>query len=119
MLKLFMMERKYLNLIFTNHAINRLYNRGISQEKAYETFKNPDGQLPGKIPGSVKFYKSYGPPAGEAGEQRIEIVAKKNEKGEWVVFSCWSKFKEKPVYHYKEPLLQKLIGDLVRKIFKG
>ena len=106
------MERKYLNLIFTNHAINRLYNRGISQEKAYETFKNPDGQLPGKIPGSVKFYKSYG-------EQRIEIVAKKNEQGEWVVFSCWSKFKEKTPYRHQEPLLQKLIGGLVRKIFKS
>ena len=54
------MERKYLNLIFTNHAINRLYNRGISQEKAYETFKNPDGQLPGKIPGSGKIARGGG-----------------------------------------------------------
>lgn len=112
------MENRYLNLIFTNHAINRLYNRGISQEKAYETFAHPDGQLPGKIPGSVKFYKNYGPPTGEAGEQRIEVVAKKNEKGEWVVFSCWSKFKERTSYRYQEPLLQKLIGKLVKKIFK-
>ena len=112
MLKLFMMERKYLNLIFTNHAINRLYNRGISQERAYEVFSCPDGKITGKIPGSVKFFKNYG-------QQRIEVVAKKNEKGEWVVLSCWSKFKEKPVYHYKEPLLQKLIGGLVRKIFRS
>ena len=100
-----------MSLIFTNHAINRLYNRGVSQEKAYETFAHPDGQLPGKIPGSVKFCKNYG-------EQRIEIVAKKNEKGEWVIFSCWAKLKEKIPYRYQEPLLQKLIGNLVRKIFK-
>ncbi len=113
------MERKYLNLIFTNHAINRLYNRGITQAKAYETFSNPDGQLPGKIAGSIKFYKNYG-------KQRIEVVAKKNEKGEWVVFSCWSKFKEKTpylknklAYQYQEPLLQKIIGRLVKKIFKS
>lgn len=106
------MKTNYMGLIFTNHAINRLYNRGISQEKAYETFAHPDGQLEGKIPGSVKFYKKYG-------EQRIEVVAKKNGKGEWVVFSCWSKLKEKTTFHYQEPLLQKLIGSLVRKIFKG
>ena len=100
-----------MGLIFTKHAINRLYNRGISQGKAFETFTHPDGQLPGKIPGSVKFFKKYG-------QQRIEVVAKKNEKGEWVVFSCWSKFKEKMPYRYQEPLLQKLIGKLVKKIFK-
>ena len=103
------MERKYLNLIFTNHAITRLYSRGISQEKAYETFEDPDGQLPGKIPGSVKFYKSYG-------EQRIEVIAKKNEQGEWIILSCWSKFKEKSVY--KEIFLEKIIKKLVEKIFK-
>ncbi len=51
------MKNKYFDVIFTNHAINRLYNRGISQEKAYETFAHPDERLEGKIPGSVKFYK--------------------------------------------------------------
>jgi hypothetical protein len=113
------MKRKYLDLVFTNHAINRLYNRGITQEKAYETFKNPNGQLAGKIPGSTKFYKNYG-------KQRVEVIVKKNEKGEWIVLSCWSKFKEKApylknkfAYQKKEPLLQKLIGTLVRKIFKS
>jgi len=105
------MKPNYLGLIFTNHAINRLYNRGVSQEKAYEVFAHPDGQIEGKIPGSVKFYKNYG-------KQSIEVVGKKNDKGEWVIFSCWSKFKERTPYRYQEPLLQKLIGILVRKIFK-
>jgi hypothetical protein len=100
-----------MGLIFTNHAINRLHNRGISQEKAYETFAHPDGQLNGKIPGSVKFYKKYD-------EQRIEIVAKKNDKNEWVILSCWSKLKEKTPFHYQEPLLQKIISNLIRRIFK-
>lgn len=101
-----------MNLIFTNHAINRLYNRGISQEKAYDVFANPDGQLAGKIPGSVKFYKGYG-------EQRIEVVAKKNDKNEWVVLSCWAKDKNRKSYQCKEPFLQKIIGKLVKKIFKA
>lgn len=101
-----------MNLIFTNHAITRLYNRGISQEKAYDVFANPDGQLPGKIPGSVKFYKGYN-------EQRIEVVAKKNDKNQWVVLSCWTRDKNRKLHRYQEPLLQKLIGKLVKKIFKA
>ena len=105
------MEKRYLNLIFTNHAINRLYNRGISQEKAYEVFTHPDGQQPGKIPGSVNFYKSYGP-------QRIELIAKKNDKNEWVVLSSWAKLKEKTPHRHQEPFLERIIGSLVRKIFK-
>lgn len=105
------MQNKYLNLIFTNHAITRLYNRGISQEKAYEVFTHPDGQIPGKTPGSVKFYKSYGP-------QRIELIAKKNNKNEWIVLSSWVKIKEKSFYRHQEPFLERIIGSLIRKIFK-
>jgi heme-degrading monooxygenase HmoA len=105
------MQNKYLNLIFTNHAISRLYNRGITQEKAYEVFAHPDGQLEGKIPGSVKFYKSYG-------QQRIELIAKKNDKDEWVVLSSWARLKEKSSFRYQEPFLERIIGKLVRKIFK-
>jgi hypothetical protein len=105
------MQNKYLNLIFTNHAITRLYNRGISREKAYEVFAHPDGQMTGKTPGSVKFYKSYGP-------QRIELIAKKNNQNEWIVLSSWTKLKEKTVSHSQESFLERIIGNLVRKIFK-
>lgn len=105
------MQTKYLNLIFTNHAISRLYNRGISQEKAYEVFAHPDGQVPGKTPGSVKFYKSYGP-------QRIELIAKKNDKNGWIVLSSWVRLKEKSSSRRQEPFLERIIGNLVRKIFK-
>lgn len=105
------MKTNYLGLIFTNHAISRLYNRGISQEKAYEVFAHPDGQIEGKIPGSVKFYKSYG-------EQKIELIAKKNDKNEWVVLSSWARLKENGPYRYQKPFLERIIGKLVRKIFK-
>jgi len=102
------MKTNYMGVIFTKHAINKLYNRNISQEKAWEAFTNFDGQRPGKIPGSIKFYKNYG-------EQRIEVIAKKNEEGQWVVLSCWARYKEKP--QIKEPLLERLIRKLVEKIF--
>ncbi|PIU02255.1 hypothetical protein COT66_01300 [Candidatus Shapirobacteria bacterium CG09_land_8_20_14_0_10_49_15] len=78
------MKTRYLKLIFTHHAINRLYNRGLSQADVWEVFQHPDGQKPGIVLGSIKFYKNYG-------SQRLEVVAKKNERGEWVVLSCWSR----------------------------
>jgi hypothetical protein len=79
------METQFLGLIFTNHAIQRLYERGIAQSDAWYTFQHADKKVPGSSPGAYKFYKDYG-------EQRIEVIAKKNEKGEWVILSCWSKF---------------------------
>jgi len=108
-----MMKRLYMNIIFTNHAINRLYNRGITQSDAWYTFQHPDGSAPGKIPGSKKFYKNYG-------KQRIEVVAKQNEKGEWVILSCWSKLigDGKPMFSRQEPLLARVIKKGLNKIDK-
>jgi len=105
-----MMKARYMNAIFTKHAINRLYNRRITQSDAWYTFQHPDGSLPGKTPGSRKFYKNYG-------KQRIEVVAKKNEKGEWVILSCWSKYigDGKPIFR-KETFLERFIKKGLDKI---
>jgi len=78
------MENQFKDTIFTNHALQRLSQRRITQSDAWYTLRRPDKSLKGKSPGSWKFYKDYGP-------QRIEVVAKKNEKGIWLVLSCWSK----------------------------
>lgn len=106
------MKTRYMNAIFTNHAINRLYNRGITQSDAWYTFQHPDGSLPGKTLGSRKFYKNYG-------KQRIEVIAKKNEKGEWVILSCWSKLigDGKPIFR-KETFLEKIIKKGLDKLGK-
>ena len=105
------MKTRYLNTIFTNHAINRLYNRGITQSDAWYTFQHPDGSLPGKIPGSSKLYKDYG-------QQRIEVIAKKNEKGEWIILSCWSRLMGdgKSIFPQQEPLLAKVIKKGLEKV---
>lgn len=106
-----MMKTYFMGVVFTNHAINRLYNRGITQSDAWYTLKHPDSYLPGKTAGSRKFYKDYG-------KQRIEVIAKQNEKGEWVVLSCWSKYKGtgKPIFPRKESLLESLIGKALDKL---
>lgn len=102
------MKARYLDAIFTKHVINRLYNRGISQSGAWQTFQHPDGSVPGKIPGSRKFYKDFG-------DKRIEIVAKKNEKGEWMILTGWIKYpgSGQATVSSKEPFLQRMVGKLV------
>jgi hypothetical protein len=38
----------------------------------------------GKVPGSWIYYRTYG-------TERIEVVAKQNEKKEWIILSVWSR----------------------------
>lgn len=78
------MKQEFMGVIFTNHAIQRLYERGITQSDAWYTYKHSDRQFKGKTSGSWKFSKSYGP-------QTIEVIAKQNEQKQWVILSCWSK----------------------------
>lgn len=107
------MKTYYGGAIFTNHAIQRLYERGITQSDAWYTFQHPDGQMPGSNPGSIKYYKDYG-------DQRIEVVATQNERKEWIILSCWSKLtgNGQSVFPRQENILlvlAKLIWKKLRK----
>lgn len=82
--------REYKGLIFTNHALTRLKQRGISQGDAWATWRNADQSRYAKSKDAWIYYKTYG-------SSTIEVVAKYNEKKEWVVLSVWSK----PVYKQK------------------
>jgi len=96
--------RNYKGIIFTNHALARLKERGISQGDAWATFRNPDQSRRGSDPGSWVYYKTYG-------NTKIEVVARKNEQGEWIVLSVWSKevFGEKT---RSQNWLAKLLGKI-------
>jgi hypothetical protein len=79
------MNNKYGGVIWTNHALERLRERGISQSDALATFNRPQQSRRGSNErGSWVYYRTYG-------NERIEVVAKKNEKGEWIILSVWSK----------------------------
>lgn len=69
-------------VIWTNHALERLGQRGLSQELALQTFKNADIYYEGKNPGTTEFKKRFG-------TSTVTLIAKKNEKGQWVVLSNW------------------------------
>lgn len=100
------MEKNFGGVIWTNHALKRLKERNISQGDAWVTFRRPEQSKYAKAKGAWIYYKTYG-------NQKIEVVAKQNEKKEWIILSVWSRqvFKETK----KSDSLLKLLW---RRIFK-
>lgn len=86
-----MMDNHFGGVIWTNHALDRLRERGIKQGDAWATWRNPQESRKGKS-GNWIYYRNYD------GTQ-IEVVAKQNEKKEWLILSVWSK----PVYKKYSP----------------
>lgn len=80
----------YKNLIWTNHALSRLSERGLTQEIAWQAFNNPDKTSKGKN-GSNEYKKKFN-------GSTVSVIAKKNEKGEWIILSCWM---DPPLAHKK------------------
>lgn len=74
--------RDYGGLIWTNHALERLENRRLSQELAAQAFRYPDKRVSGKMAGSFEYRKRYK-------NSLITLIAKQNESRRWVVLSCW------------------------------
>jgi len=110
---MFMMQKHFMGVIFTDHAIKRLYERGVAQSDAWYTFRHPDKQFRGKTSGSYKYSKTYG-------QQRIEVIAKQNEKKEWIILSCWSKMigDGKPIFPQKENFFWSLTKKIGKKLWK-
>jgi hypothetical protein len=72
----------YGNAIWTNHALERLGQRGLSQDLAWQAFRYPDQSFQGKNPGTTEYQKKFG-------KSLVTIIAKQNEKREWIILSCW------------------------------
>lgn len=72
----------YKNAIWTNHALERLGQRGLSQELAWQAFSAAENQTVGKNPGTTEFKKRFG-------SSLVTIIAKQNEKREWIILSNW------------------------------
>jgi len=81
------MDRNFGGVIWTNHALERLSQRGIKQGDAWATFQHPDQSRYASTKGAWVYYKTYG-------SEKIEVVAKQNEQKKWVILTVWSR----PVY---------------------
>lgn len=103
------MDKNFGGVIWTNHALSRLNERGIKQGDAWATFNRPQESKKGAAPGSWVYYRTWG-------NDRIEVVAKKNEKDEWIILSVWSR----PINGRKnvqkaEPFLSFFLKKLFKK----
>lgn len=106
------MDQNFGGVIWTKHALQRLKERTISQSDAWATWSRPDQSRKGSNQkGSWVYYKTYG-------NEKIEVVAKKNDEGKWIILSVWSR----PVYeksshsHHKTTSAQG--KSLARRIFE-
>ena len=70
------------NVIWTNHALERLGQRGLTQDLAYKSFRYADQSFPGKNKGTTEYQKRFG-------NSLVTIIATQNEKSEWLILSCW------------------------------
>lgn len=77
-----MASNHYRGVIWTNHALSRLTERGISQDYALKAFNTPDQTAEGREPGTTQYSKRFG-------NALITVVAKQNDKNEWLILSCW------------------------------
>lgn len=66
------MKKDYKGLVWTDHALEKLKERGIKQGDAWATFRNPDSSKKAKSKGAFIYYKTFG-------DTKIEVVAKKRE----------------------------------------
>ena len=73
---------RYSDIIFTNHAIDRMKQRGLTYDHVRETVKNPDRSFGGKESGTTESIRQYG-------NSRVTIITKKNPQNEIIVLSAW------------------------------
>lgn len=72
----------YAGLIFTNHALQRLDERQFPKHMVLETFNRPDSSHSAKQPGAHEYRKRFGTSV-------VTVIAKQNERKEWIILSCW------------------------------
>ncbi len=78
------MDNKYGGVIWTNHALARLRERNVKQGDAWATWNRPQSSQFDATKGVWVYKKVWG-------DTEIEIVAKQNDKKEWLILSVWSK----------------------------
>jgi hypothetical protein len=109
--KIIVMDKHYKGIIWTNHAIDRMHQRGVSQKDAYATWSNPDNSRYAESKGAWVYYK-------DLGNRQIEVVAKQNDRKEWLIISVWAKDREaSKQYHKAHKPKQSLLLTFIKKIF--
>ncbi len=77
------MDNKYGGVIWTNHALERLKQRNVQQGDAWATWNRPDRSKYDPSKGVWVYNRVWG-------DVSMEVVAKQNERKEWLILSVWS-----------------------------
>lgn len=91
------MNKNFGGVIWTNHVLSRMRERGIKQGDAWAAFRRPDQTKYAKVKGAWVYYKTWS-------NQKMEVIAKQNVHKEWIILSVWSKpssTRASPVYDKK------------------
>ena len=78
----------YGGYIWTKHVLERLGQRGLTQERVWETVAHPDKTNKGKKEGTTEFIKKIQ-------SSRVTVIAVKSDKNEWILLSVWI---DPPIY---------------------
>lgn len=76
-----MQKNEFQGLILTNHALKRVYERGITKKDIWETYSFPDAQEEKKNNTTERRKKLQ--------SREISIIFKRNLKNEVIILSCW------------------------------
>lgn len=75
------MNKYYKSLVFTDHALERLGKRSITQEMVYQVLSNPYKSYPNEQ--STKFIKNVN-------GRKVHVVGQfLKEENKWLIISVW------------------------------
>lgn len=99
------MQREYRHIVFTNHALERLQLRRITQEMVASAIYEPD-RREREADGDIEFIKTI------QGRKVHVIAFRLNDEQKWLVKSTWVRGES------DHPLLGRLWA-FIRKLLKG
>jgi len=101
------MQREIQNVIFTNHALERIRLRRITQGMIVQAIKKSDENFI-EDDGDIRFIKTIS-------GRNVHVVARQaDEPGKWLVISAWVRGEDDP-----KPLLTRLLQTLLRWLGLG
>lgn len=97
-------------IVWTNHLEERLKQRGISKNEAFDTIKYPEKSI--KLSANKwKFFKVFS-------HKQVVIVAV-YEHSQWIILTAWTKSPQYQAKVAQEPLINRLITKLLINFVEG
>lgn len=100
------MQRTYKDLVFTNHALDRLRQRRVSMSEAWAVYRRPHKRYYAATRGGWVHERTFG-------KRQIEVVIKLNDHKEPVVLTVWA---NQLRYRPQQSLLVRILKWLWKRV---